>query len=91
VSTGEFARLAGAALGRRPRIVPVPLSLLRAAGRLADLGGGCLPLGSQLVESLTGDLVLDAAPFTRATGWRPRVGIAEGLRRTAAWYREAVR
>jgi nucleoside-diphosphate-sugar epimerase len=91
VSTADFVRLAGAALGRRPRIVAVPVSLLRAAGRLADIGGGRLPLGSQLVEGLTGDLVLDATPFTRATGWRPRVGIAEGLRRTAAWYGELAR
>jgi len=30
----------------------------------------------------------DVAPTTLALGWRPRVGLREGLARTIAWYRE---
>jgi CDP-paratose 2-epimerase len=33
--------------------------------------------------------VSDTARFTEATGWRPRVGVREGLARLSAWLREA--
>jgi CDP-glucose 4,6-dehydratase len=31
---------------------------------------------------------VDSAKLERLTGWRPRVGLEEGLERTIAWYRE---
>jgi len=31
---------------------------------------------------------LDSGKITREVGWRPRVGLAEGLARTIGWYRE---
>ena len=30
----------------------------------------------------------DVAPTALALGWRPRIGLSEGLARTIAWYRE---
>jgi CDP-paratose 2-epimerase len=35
--------------------------------------------------------VSDTARFTQATGWRPRVGVREGLARLSSWLREAGR
>ena len=34
-----------------------------------------------------GDFLLDDRRFRELTGWRPRVGLAEGLRRSVAYYR----
>jgi UDP-glucose 4-epimerase len=35
-----------------------------------------------------GDFYADSSRFTGATGWRPRVALADGLARTVAFYRE---
>ena len=71
VSSAEFARLTAAALGRKARLVSVPLPLLERGMRL--LGR------ARSAESLLGDLVLDSAPLREALGWRPRWTLAEGL------------
>ena len=39
-----------------------------------------------LVDQLALAHWFDPRPFREATGWRPAVGIAEGMRRLAAWY-----
>lgn len=33
------------------------------------------------------ELLADASRFTAATGWRPRIGLREGLHRTVQWWR----
>ena len=38
-----------------------------------------------------GSFYADSAKFTAATGWRPSVGLREGLSRTVAFYREHLR
>ena len=35
-----------------------------------------------------GSFYSDSTKFRNATGWRPRVGLEEGLRRTLSFYRE---
>jgi UDP-glucose 4-epimerase len=35
-----------------------------------------------------GSFYADSAKFRAATGWRPHVGLREGLARTVAYYRE---
>ena len=41
------------------------------------------PPGSEVMR-----LVCDSSRLTAATGWRPTVGLADGLARTAAWFAE---
>ena len=41
-----------------------------------------------LVDQLSFAHWFDPRPFREATGWRPEVSVAEGMRRLAAWYRE---
>ncbi len=64
VSTPELVRAIAAALGVVPRLVSVPVSLLRAAGALAGR--------SEEVARLVSSLEADTSSFTRVTGWRPR-------------------
>jgi UDP-glucose 4-epimerase len=56
-----------------PRLIPVPLSMLRTG--LRRVGAG------DLAESILGSLEVDMGK-ARATGWRPVVSMDEALRRT---------
>lgn len=71
VSTPAFIRLMGAAMGRRPLLVPVPAGLLGAALALAGK--------AQLRDSLLGSLAVDVSK-AQGTGWRPAVTPEEALR-----------
>jgi UDP-glucose 4-epimerase len=63
VSTPELVRAIAAAMGVRARLVPVPVALLRSAGRLAGRG--------ETVARLTHSLEVDTASLAAATSWRP--------------------
>jgi nucleoside-diphosphate-sugar epimerase len=69
VSTAELARRAGKAVGRAPFLLPVPVALLRIAGRLAGKGAA--------VGRLTGSLLIDDSKIRRLLGWQPRFGPEE--------------
>ncbi len=62
-STPELVRAMAIALGRSPRLLPVPVGLLRGAARLLGRGAA--------LERLTGSLLVDGSAFRRATGWQP--------------------
>jgi nucleoside-diphosphate-sugar epimerase len=79
VSTAELVRRIAVSLGRSPRLLPVPTSLLHIAGVLTARGAA--------VRRLTGSLTVDTSALRRETGWMPPYTMAEGLRETAAWYR----
>lgn len=72
VSTPELCRAIGRALGQSPRLFPFPPALL-----------GLVPGMSRLVQTQEAD---DSA-IRRELKWRPPFSFAEGLRRTAEWYR----
>jgi nucleoside-diphosphate-sugar epimerase len=64
VSTPTLVREVASALGVAPRLVPVPVVLLRIAGALSGRGDA--------VERLTASLEVDTSSLSRSTGWRPR-------------------
>ncbi|EKV26316.1 UDP-glucose 4-epimerase [Caenispirillum salinarum AK4] len=75
LSTGELVGLMRRAVGRSPRLLPVPPALLRAA--LAASGRGAM------ADRLLGDLCVDASAL-RATGWTPPASVEEELARLMA-------
>lgn len=80
VSTPELARRIAAALGRRPFLLPVPVSWMRWAGRV---------LGKQAaVDRLVGSLCVDISPLREELSWTPPYTMQEGLEATAQWYRK---
>jgi nucleoside-diphosphate-sugar epimerase len=79
VSTPQLVRAIGAALGRRPRLVPVPPALIRAAAALAGRRAAA--------ERLLGSLVVDHAELGTRLGWVPPFTLEQGLADTARWYR----
>ena len=60
------------ALGRRPRILPVPLALYRAALAAARLHPGLRGLSLDVADRMNQDLVFDYGDATRDLGFRPR-------------------
>ncbi len=78
VSTPELIRRVAAALGRPARLFPVPLPLLRAAGRATGK--------SEVVARLLDSLRVDDGQIRRDLGWAPPFTMAQGLDATAAWF-----
>ena len=64
VSTKTLVRAIAGALHVEPRIVSIPVPLLRVAGALSGQ--------RDAIARLTGSLEVDAASLTAATGWKPR-------------------
>ena len=88
----DFVALVAAAVGGRPPRFHLPLPPLLAAARLCE--GVCRPLGIdpplhvRRCEFYTKARAFSNARAKRVLGFDPRVGLPEGVYRTAAWYAE---
>lgn len=80
VSTTDLLRRLGNAIGKPARLLPVSLVLLRAAATL--LGKG------DMVQRLLGNLQVDISHTCKTLGWKPPIGVDEGLRRAAKGFCE---
>jgi nucleoside-diphosphate-sugar epimerase len=92
VRSREVARAVGAALGRSPVVVPVPGTLARPIvgliGRAAAATGRRSVVNSdKMAEFLAPSWLLAVDRAARDLGWTASVGVVEGMRRTAEWYR----
>ena len=93
VTHRELARAISVAVGSRPRMVEMPVWALKVAGAAGDMLGrltGRAPrLSIDRARYLAHpDWVADNASLTAATGWTPRIALADGLADTVAWYRD---
>lgn len=79
VSSPELAKRIAAAIGRKPLLLPVPVALLRLAGRLMHK--------DDVVTRITASLQVDAHKIRAALGWRPPFTMTEGMEETARWFR----
>ncbi len=75
LSTPELVRRVAAALGRSPRLLPVPEALLRAGAALVGRRAA--------IDRLCGNLQIDNRKASELLGWTPPVGVDEALRATA--------
>ena len=78
VSTPELLRCIGGALGKAPRLLPLPPSLLRLVARPVGAGSA--------VERLLGNFEVDTTRIRTTLGWVPPFTMAQGLAATAQWY-----
>jgi nucleoside-diphosphate-sugar epimerase len=93
VTQRELARAVAAALGRPPRLVPLPPALVRpvlgAAGALARaLGRAPLLDADKCHELLAPGWACSSEALARDAGWRAEIALADGLAETAASYRD---
>lgn len=78
LSTTELLVRLSAALGVRPRLIPVPAHILMPAAVLLGMRA--------LAERLLGTLRVDSTRVREVLGWRPPVPIDDALKRTADAY-----
>jgi nucleoside-diphosphate-sugar epimerase len=78
LSTPDLVVRLGRAMGRRVRLLPVPVGMLRVCAMLMRR--------EQEVARLCDSLAVDPSETAAVLGWRPPVSVDEGLARTAAWY-----
>lgn len=87
LSTPELIRRIAAALGRRARLLSVPVPALRVAGRTGYLLSRIIRFHytSDSLNALLGSLFVDTSKLQHMTGYSPPVSVDEGLSQTAAW------
>ena len=78
LSTPELLRRMGRAMGRPARLLPVPVTALRAAAAIAGR--------REEFERLCQSLTVDISTTRRELGWSPPLSVDEALARTARWY-----
>jgi len=89
---GEFVALIARTLGVKPPRWKLPVWPVYTAGYLCEKI--CIPLGIEppiyrrRVEFFTKDRAFDISKAKKELGYRPRVSLEEGVRRTAEWYRK---
>ncbi len=94
LSHRRYAEHIANALSARPRFLSLPGGALKAAAAVDTAIGrvkGMLPVLSFDRASYLAhpDWVADASALLSLGIWRPQVPVAEGVARTAAWYRSA--
>jgi nucleoside-diphosphate-sugar epimerase len=78
LSTPDLVRRLGAAMGRRVRLLPVPVKALEFLGHVT---------GRQAqITQLCGSLTIDMAATREQLRWSPPLTVTESLTRTVAWY-----
>lgn len=81
LSTPDLVRRLGTAMGRRVRLLPIPVIALKAMAVLARKRAE--------FERLSGNLTVDISSTCSDLGWNPPVSVDEGLARTVDWYLSA--
>ncbi|WP_412068729.1 NAD-dependent epimerase/dehydratase family protein [Rubrivirga sp. IMCC43871] len=86
---GHYARMTGVRLRSVPPRLARAVAPVVAAG--ARLVGKEPPLSGRTLEYVTHPAAYSTAKAARVLGWRPAVGLDEGMARTEAWLRETGR
>ncbi len=79
LSTPRLIRELADGMGRPARLFPMPMSWLKALGKVTGRAG--------TISSLTDDLQLDIQATRERLGWKPVIRPEPVLRHTAAWFR----
>lgn len=73
ISTTRLLEMMTRAANKSPRLLPVPLGLLRLVGKLT---------GKQaVIERLCGNLLVDISHTKATLGWQPPISVEEGIKR----------
>lgn len=80
ISMPELVRQLSEGMGKPTRLFSLPLCLIRGVAAFTGQRG--------FLERIAGSLRIDDEPIRRELGWEPRFSLQQGLRSTAAWYKE---
>jgi dihydroflavonol-4-reductase len=90
LSVREFIETMCRGMGLRPPSIHIPLVLARAAGLLLDSTMGLVakpPLTYAQVRYLSENRAFSTHLAAEVIGYKPSVGLPEGMRRAVSWYR----
>lgn len=93
-SWGELAEAAASVMGRKPRVVRVPVPLAYAAGWCAEMwsrasGTPGIISREKIDEARCAAWICDSRRASAELGFTASTALAEGMAKTLAWYREA--
>lgn len=77
VSTRELIQKMARALGSAPRLLPIPVWLIKIAAGLTGR--------SHVAQRVLGSLTVDSSLIRQELGWHPPYTLEQGLRNTAEW------
>jgi nucleoside-diphosphate-sugar epimerase len=80
LSTSDLIDRVAKLMGRSARLIPVPVSVLRALGKMAGK--------EDVLNRLCNSLQVDAAKARNMLNWKPRIPLNIGLAHTVKWYME---
>jgi len=94
VTSAEFVRAVGKAMGRSLRLVPIPPVLGRALLGVTELSARLASQATILTRDKANEFFQaawtgDPGPLTRDSGWRATHDLASGMADTYRWYRSA--
>ncbi len=78
LSTTELLRRLARAMGRWPKLVPIPSKILKVG--LGMFGK------ADIAKRICGSLQVDIRKARKVLGWQPPVSVDEGLEQTATWF-----
>ena len=89
LSTPQLVEKIGRALGKRPRMFPVPEMAFAAAGKLGGLLSRIAPfnLSGDSLSAVLGSLFVDSTGLSETTGFVPPFSVDKGMSLTAEWYK----
>jgi len=79
VSTPELVQRIAQALGKNPRLLPIPEWVMKLGSKLTGK--------SAQIKRLCSSLLIDSSKVRRILGWRPACTMEEELARVAKWFR----
>lgn len=79
ISTPDLIRMIAGSMGKKAKLFPCPLSLLKMIGKITGK--------SSEVERLIGSLRIDSAKIRRELSWTPPYTIEEGITKTVLSYK----
>ncbi len=92
LSTPELITMIAHAMGRSPRLFPVPVSILKFLGHLADgissVTRRDLPLSAASINRLAGSLEIDSGHLCKTMEWHPKFTTEQGIKKMVEWYQK---
>ena len=89
LSTPQLINRIGAALGKRPRMLPVPPAAFDAVLKIGGLLSRIAPLNltGDSLSAVIGSLFVDSSRLGEVTGFSAPFSVDEGMSLTAKWYK----
>ena len=81
ISTPTLIRMLAKAMGKKSRMLPLPVPILKTLGKVSGR--------SAEIQRLVGSLRIDNRQICSTLGWQPPFSVEEGLLQTVNWFMQS--